>query len=109
MSNERREFTMRRSTKTAERARDTSVLFRRGAFAEVLLAVDGTHERWRGEILRGASLQRPSAELQPFGCSTSIEFPIDVVVECFEDRQRWGTPVFDAIAKLQAMRVGRKR
>lgn len=96
-------------TKRREREQDTSVLFRPGACAEVLLAVGDGHERWRGQIIRGASLQRPSVELQPFGCSTSIEFPLEQVEECFVDELRWGTPIYDSISRLQAMRAGRAR
>ncbi len=87
---------------------DLKVLSERGGVVEVVLRVGGRDERWVGEILRGFSALRPSVELQPAGCSCSIEFGVDQVVEARAYVPRPG-PALDAIERLQAMRIGRTR
>jgi len=83
---------------------DTMPLFVPGSIVEVALdAGAGRTERWIGLIVRGASGERRSVELQPAGCSTSIEFALEEVRSCV----RCAAPS-PMIERLQAMRVGRR-
>lgn len=97
-----------RPPRRRERMLDTEPLFRPGALVEVALDVgDGRVERWRGEVVRAASGERRSVELCPFGCSNTIEFPLEDVRESYVDDVRPGSPVYQAIARNQAMRIYR--
>ena len=86
---------------------DRSLLREAGAEVDVLVAVHGAFERWRGTITRPATIAQPSIARRPFGASTTeIEFLETQVRECapFESTASMRA----TIEQIQALRCGRR-